>query len=109
MLKVIAFMDHFATPTQLVALRETEPPRQSDKWKSWRAAINLIAINVESTAMEMLEVHEAKVESEKASDVKRRKQQSKKTMVAAVSKRIVNSCFHYKTYHPRKVSSTQNL
>ena len=59
--------------------------------------------------MEMLQVHEAKVELEKASDVKRRKQQSKNTTVAAVSKRIVDSCFHYKTYYPRKVSSTRNL
>ena len=110
MFKVIAFMDYFATPTQLVALRETEPPHQSDKRKSWRAAINLIATKVESTAMEMLELHDAKVtESEKASDVKRRKQQSEKTTVTAVSKRIVNSRFHYKIYHHRKVSPAQNL
>ena len=71
MFKVIAFMDNFATPTQLVALRETGTPRQSDKWKSWRTALNLTAIKVEFTAMEMLEVHESKVkESEKASNVK---------------------------------------
>ena len=64
-------MDHFATPTQLAALRETKPHRQSDKWKSWRTALNLTAIKVEFTAMEMLEVHESKVkESEKASNVK---------------------------------------
>ena len=35
-LQIIAFMDHFATPTQLATLKVTEPPRQSDKWKSWR-------------------------------------------------------------------------
>ena len=37
----IVFMDHFATPTQLATLKGTEPPRQSEKWKPWRAAIKI--------------------------------------------------------------------
>ena len=49
--------------------------------------------------METLELHESRIkESEKVSNVKERKQQSKKTTVAAVSKRLVNSGFDYKTF-----------
>ena len=69
-------MDHFATPTQLATLKGTEPPRQSEKWKPWRAAINSAAMEVESTAMDMLELHESRIkESEKVFNVKERKQQ----------------------------------
>ena len=109
-LQVIAFMDHFATPTQLASLKVTEPHRQSDKWKSWRAAINSAAIKMESTAMEMSEFHKSRIkESEKVPNVKVRKQQSKKTTVAAVSKRLVNSGFDYRTFYPKKVSSSRSV
>ena len=55
-------------------------------------------IKMESPAMAMLELHESRIkESEKVSNVKVRKQQSKKTTVAAVSKRLVSSGFIYRT------------
>ena len=55
--------------------------------------------------METLELHESRIkESEKVSNVKERKQQSKKTTVAAVPKRLVNSGFDYKTFYPPQES-----
>ena len=60
--------------------------------------------------METLELHESRIkESEKVSNVKDRKQQSKKTTVAAVSKRLVNSGFDYRTFYPKKVSSSRSV
>ena len=67
-------------------------------------------MQVEDTAMDMLELHEStNKESDKVSNVKGRKQQSKKTTVAAVSKRLVNSGFDYRTFYPKRVSCSQSV
>ena len=63
-------------------------------------------MQVEDTAMDMLELHEStNKESDKVSNVKGRKQQSKKSTVAAVSKRLVNSGFDYRTFYPKSTNT----